>query len=472
MLKQEIKQKIQEIRNKFLLEAKYPNDDYKLLNKFFNDIYTDPSDVIFLAFDNNEEHTYFSFSASIINPTYSLYSTVPFWYYCEQFSEMNLNVFICPNSFRLPFKRKNCIHGTSCLFVDIDDHDVDFLGMDKNEIKEYLNINYPLTKKIMPAWVSKSGHGLHLYFVTERYNFYDDDKKQIDDYIVNYRNRLEKSLVTYFRGDVKCLDLPREMRLPFSFNCKKEKIQTILYNYEQNQFLAYEDMNIYLLDDEDVDLYFKTQNHLKHSKNKNASVRNTKIESKPVIKFTSLDVINYYFKHKIYKTKSSTYNIILDLEDYYNCRKGFEGFRNTFYFIYAVKLKQYGLNEEEALKRCFDLNNDNDFNNEIEYIVHYQYENNYKITNIKIHELLQFTELEINCFRCAYTEERKLLDKKKRLKKLSNKRKIERGFKNNKQLQIDIIKNNPELSRAELSNILGCSLSTISRIKRELKKVS
>lgn len=39
------------------------------------------------------------------------------------------------------------------------------------------------------------------------------------------------------------------------------------------------------------------------------------------------------------------------------------------------------------------------------------------ISNIKIYKLLQFAELEINCFRCAYTEERKLFDKKKRLKR-------------------------------------------------------
>ena len=56
--------------------------------------------------------------------------------------------------------------------------------------------------------------------------------------------------------------------------------------------------------------------------------------------------------------------------------------------------------------------------------------------------------------------------------KQNQKKADKRGFKDNKQLHIDIIKNTPELSRIELANILGCSLSTISRIKRELKKVS
>lgn len=44
---------------------------------------------------------------------------------------------------------------------------------------------------------------------------------------------------------------------------------------------------------------------------------------------------------------------------------------------------------------------------------------------------------------------------KRNVKKLSDKRKRERGFKDNKQLQMDVVKNNPDLSRAELSNILG-----------------
>lgn len=43
------------------------------------------------------------------------------------------------------------------------------------------------------------------------------------------------------------------------------------------------------------------------------------------------------------------------------------------------------------------------------------------------------------------------------------------GFKDNKQLQMDVVKNNPDLSRAELSNILGCSLCAISRIRLSLK---
>lgn len=58
---------------------------------------------------------------------------------------------------------------------------------------------------------------------------------------------------------------------------------------------------------------------------------------------------------------------------------------------------------------------------------------------------------------------------KRNVKKLSDKRKRERGFKDNKQLQMDVVKNNPDLSRAELSNILGCSICTISRIRLALK---
>ena len=180
--------------------------------------------------------------------------------------------------------------------------------------------------------------------------------------------------------------------------------------------------------------------------------------------------MKYYFTHKIYKTKNSTMNTILDLEDFYNSRKGYTGFRKDFFFIYVLRLKQFGFTDEECLSRCYDLNVSDDMLKEIDRIVKYQYEHDYKITNLKIHEHLKFTQFEINMFRCAYTPERQEIDKKNRLKKLSDKRKKERDVKGVKELQFDIVKNNPEMSRAELADILGVSIRTISNIRKELKE--
>ncbi len=472
LFKKFIREQLTKIRNDWYTEQQKINDDYILLNKFFNDIYQEPNDKIFLCFTKNK-HTYYPFSASIVNPTYSKESTVPFWYYCQRFSELDeMNVFICPNSFNLPKKKKNCVHQTNCLFVDIDDNEINFNDMTKDEVKNYLNDNYPLTKKVMPAWVTVSGHGLHLYFITETIEFYDTILKCVNYDEIDKRTRFEKSLITYFEADVKCLDLPREMRLPFSFNCKNnDRIPTKLYCYEENQYLFYDEMQIYLQDDEVVKEYFTTQNHLKFSKNKGSSTRTHKKENKlqGVVEIDSYLFKNYYFTHKLRKTNNSTMNTILDLEDYYKARWGFEGFRNDFYFCYVLRLKQFGFDKYDALLRCYDLNNDNDFAEEIEYIVNYHYEHNYKITNLKIHEHLKFSQLEINCFRCAYTEERKQIDKKKRLKRLSDKRKQERNVKSIKETQIDIIKNNPDMTRQELADILGISIRTVSNIKKQLK---
>lgn len=474
MLKQEIKEQITKIRSKWLLKNETPDENYKLLNQFFNDIYTDPQDTIFLCFTKNDEHTYYPFKSSIINTTYQKELTVPFWFYCKEFSNIDkMNVFICPNTFRFPRKKKNSVHQTNCLFCDIDDQKINFLEMSKDDIKKYLNNNYELTKQIMPAYIVVSGHGLHLYFVLDTVEFYDNILNEYNYAEIKQREIYTKSLITYFRADVKCSDLSREMRLPFSFNCKNnDRLQTKLYCYQENQFLTFNEMSIYLQSEEDVKKYFTEQNHLKHSKNKNASIRSKKeCDHVGVVSFSDIQIMKYYFKHKIYKTKSSTMNIILDLEDFYNARKGYKGFRKDFYFIYILKLKQFGYTEEECLKRCYDLNVSDDMISEIDRIVKYQYEHDYKITNLKIHEHLKFTQFEINIFRCAYTEDRKQLDKSKRLNRLSDKRKKERDVKNNKDLQIDIIKNNPDMSRSELANILGISIRTVSNIKKQLKEV-
>lgn len=472
MLKEEIKQKITDIRLKWISNNEIPNANFELLNNFFRDIYTDNQDTIFLCFTKNDEHTYYSFKASIIDTTYQIEWTVPFWFYCKEFIEFeNMNVFICPNSFRFPRKRKNAIHQTNCLFCDIDDHDVDFLSMTKKDIKDYLNKNYSLTNEIMPAYVVVSGHGLHLYFITETIEFYDTLLCRVNNYELEQREKLERSLITYFKADVKCLDLPREMRLPFSLNCKNDdRLQTKLYCYDDCQYLKHTEMSLYLQDEETVKDYFTTQNHLKHSKNKNASVRQKKEKlSSGVVEFSESQIMRYYFTHKIFKTKNSTMNTILDLEDFYRARDGFEGFRKDFFFIYILRLKQFKFNKQECYKRCFELERNIDMLKEIDRIIKYQYDHDYKISNLKIHEHLKFTQFEINMFRCAYTSERKEIDKKKRLKRLSDKRKEERDFKNTKELQLDIVKNNLDMSRQDLAEILGVSIRTISNLKKQIR---
>ncbi len=475
MFKHEIKDYIAKIRTKWLLKNEAPDNDYILLNQFFNDIYTDNQDTIFLCFTKDEEHTYYSFKSSIINPTYQEDLTVPFWFYCKEFSQIEgMNVFICPNTFRFPRKKKNAIHQTNCLFCDIDDKDINFIDMSKDEIKNYLNSNFPLTQKIMPAYVNVSGHGLHLYFVVDTLEFYDVVLNSINEDDLKTRENLERSLITYFKADVKCLDLPREMRLPFSFNFKNsEKLRTNLYCFEEGQYLTINEMSIYLQSKNDIDNYFTEQNHLKHGKNKGSSIRKKKDgEPSGVVSFAE-DQISYYYKNrKMKKTKNSTMNIILDLEDYYKARKGYTGFRKDFFFIYVLKLKQFGFAKDDCLYRCYELNYNEELVKEINRIVKYQYENDYKITNLKIHEHLKFTELEINLFRCAYTLERQELDKKNRLKRLSEKRKKERDVKNTKEFQIELVKNNPDMTRQDLADILGVSVRTISNIRKQLKDVA
>lgn len=476
MLIKEIEQKIKDIRQKWLLKNETPDDDFKLLNIFFNDIYTETQDNIFLCFTKHStepEHTYYAFKSSIICPTYQTELTVPFWFYCKEFINTEYDVFIVPNMTRYPKKRKTAISQSNCLFCDIDDKNVDFLSMTKDELKDYLNNNYELTKTIMPAYVTVSGHGLHLYFVTETKLFYDKNEQKYNNDVIDERQQLERSLIAYFDADVKCADLPHEMRLPFSYNHKNNECKkTKLLCFDKTQYLSYEEMSIYKQDDEFVDNYFTTQNHLKHSKNKNSTTRTTKAPKceSGVIAFDEWQVFEYYSKHKLYKTKSSTMNTILDLEDFYNARKGFTGFRKDFFFIYVLRLKQYGFDQDECLCRCYDLNNDNDMTKEIDRIIAYHYEHDYKITNLKIHEHLKFTQFEINCFRCAYTKERQAIDKKKRLKRLSDKRKKQRNVKERKDFQIDLIKNNPEMSRQDLADILGVSIRTISNIRKQLQE--
>ncbi len=202
------------------------------------------------------------------------------------------------------------------------------------------------------------------------------------------------------------------------------------------------------------------------------SVNKPKKEKKDNIIYENIDFnLSYITLEKDPKWRYK--NIVYDLHNYFVRRGGnIFGYRHKFAFINSVYLKKMLLTENdciEYLKKYFT----DSFYDELTIIVEDVYNHDYKLMrNTKIASWLDFTEIDINNSYAYYTEEKVKEQIKLNTIKQNQKKADKRGFKDNKQLQIDIIKNNLELSRAELSNILGCSLSTISRIKRELKNVS
>lgn len=396
----------------------------------------------------------------------------------------DINLYFSPVAYNGVRKDKNALF-TNCIYVDIDDVGVDISGFNKNDILSFLIEKYNVPESVLPCYISKSGHGLHLFFATTT----SKNSPERESYV--------RSLTTYFNGDLACIPISHVVRVPLSYNVKKEKVRSELFEINTSTDYSMERLNYFLLDNETIENYYKNsyeertkksnetrrKNQLtktekpKEPKTQNKKTKNKKNDFKtittPQIKKAESNLIekpktsSLTFNNN-YKKGRPNYNLLLDLHNFFVRHKGeIAGYRNNFVFIYSNVCKKIGVTINEC-KTNIDVYFPNEFNDEAKRIIENTYKKKgfYKFTNFKIAELLNFDENDVKRSYSAFSEERKIEAAKQRNKRKNEK--LKNKTKTKKDETKNFVRQNLNLSTKELAKHLQISERTIQRIKKEI----
>lgn len=216
---------------------------------------------IFVKYKEEEKFNRYCFTISKVNPKRK--TTCPVFYILYRLGKIEgFNLFITPNIFYKIYKKnkeekdiqgaKNdlvCISNT--YYIDIDDFDEDISTYDFKKINDYLHKTYDFIDLIYPTIIVKSGGGLHLYFKTvDTEDIYKSNEYSAETR--NKHNQIERILVSLFNADIKCKNLSRMLRVPYSFNYKAKynkprKIEIFFTDYyrEYNDIEYTEFLNDY-----------------------------------------------------------------------------------------------------------------------------------------------------------------------------------------------------------------------------------
>ncbi len=403
---------------------------------------------------------------------------------CEQ----EVNLYFSPVSYNGERKNKNALV-TNCIYVDIDDVGVDISGFNKDDIISFLIHNYNVPEALLPNYVVKSGHGLHLYFITETCGNTPERVSYVS------------SITTYFHGDLACMPISHVVRVPLSFNVKNKKVKSELFEVNTSTDYSFERLNFFILDQEIVESYYKKayadraqKSNETRQKNKRTNPpkqtetepktknKRTQVNSEPKLKESNnsikcvkreteliLNTIPKPLYYKNYYVNGHTnYNLLLDLHNYFVRHKGnIQGYRNNFIFIYSNICKNSNITIEYCKLKLEPYITD-DFEKEANRIIENTYKTNtvYKFTNFKIADLLNFDDYDIKNSYCAFSEERRIEATKQRNKRKNEKRKQKTQSK--KDNIKNFVKQNASWSTKKLAKQLQISERTVQRIRKQI----
>lgn len=363
----------------------------------------------------------------------------------------------------------------SCLFIDIDGDTIKKINLDLNAddktIVDHLFKIYPKLSDCKPAFIIKSGHGLHIYWKTPVFDLRDSLIRE------NVKTAT-KGLIAHFKADVRCTDIPRVMRCPESWNCKKdEKIKTKIIYENIDEIHGISDFSIFDSDFEEYKQSKSKANKKTKTEAKKKTQKIFKIENfeKPAVSdFSEPEKIkNRTFSKKPLNLKpSARYSRVLrDLKIFHDLRDGkIEGCRENWVFVNSVYFAKMGKTAEDAKDYILPFFEDSEFFDEAERTIENYFENskNYDFKNETIAEWFNFSEEEKSLMESFFDEEERKTRKREQNRKLSNKRRLQRGLlMKNKTEQLMFIERHPEMTNKELSEALKVSVRTIQNRKNE-----
>ena len=395
------------------------------------------------------------------------------------------NVFFSLTPYRFSRKKKAYATAVQGFFIDIDDLDFDVLAMTKEDIIDFLTDDYGVPKHLLPQYVSKSGHGLHLFYLL--YESLNDEP---------VREKYAESLVTHYMADFSSSRVTQNIRTPGSYNIKGTPIKTELVRINERSAFNLSDLDWFLKTKTEVDEHHQNDINKRAAKaratrEKNQAQRLANCEEtnprksykkrKTADKDTStkqevkkpepVDVSKLEYYHYFSK-KARNFNLIMDLHNYFIRHNGdIYGLRANFFTIMATYCTY--IMEEEQCKEFLCVYADDDFQSELEDIVAFVYkeareEKKYTYRYETIAKTLAFTQEDIDKSYCSFSEERRIQATKNRKKRAAEKKKAETAAK--RKSRNNYVKENYALSNAELAKILSVSERTISRIRATIRQ--
>jgi hypothetical protein len=177
-----------------------------------------------------------------------------------------------------------------------------------------------------------------------------------------------------------------------------------------------------------------------------------------------------------YKPENRTWNLLLDLHNFFIRHEGLLASRNMFFFIIANYLRCMGHPDYYAIKYC-DRYCDRAYRNEMINTIKATYHNEtkYQFTYGYIALALGFSDEDIELSYCNFSAERKKEAKRKN-NKLQYDRLLERTgkqrCKDKKACQLEYLKDNPETDEKAAMFILGIGRTTYYNLKKELRNAA
>ena len=396
------------------------------------------------------------------------------------------------------FKATNSLENLSainCITFDVDfNKDCDVLverfNGDTETMMEYI---LRTVNSILPVnAIVYSGNGVHLYYNLNN-EVIPQEIKEKKEKVLEYKNLCKTIANEFANYDIICDshvtgDVLRILRLPYSYNTKTD-------NYKQS-FIYYknycEPYDIrYLLERFNVKSDVTVQDLTSKSNNNNSS--NKKINHNGHFQVINNGYTVPNTDESLYTRSTQTKNYaqtvanrLKDIKKFTALKKDYEGRRNTLLSMTAIMLNDVNENEDNAfiynVEREIDIINGN-FSvpldeKEVKSIKENYQKYKYKTTNAYWAKLLGLTEIDM-----TYSKE--IIDKKeaKRRRKITEKRRNKKYYEKKKEITLNKKQEKNENENAlvtelikegktnkEIADKLGCSISTVKRIKARINK--
>ena len=175
----------------------------------------------------------------------------------------NYNVFFSLIPYRKKKKTKaNATHAQG-FFVDIDGLDFDVLSMTKEEVIDFLVTEYGVPENLLPQLVSKSGHGLHLF-----YWLCGPIKDE------NIRRKIAESLVTYYKADFCSSRITQNIRVIGSWNVKRTPVKTEYFMVNDRGGFFIDDFKHFVKTKEEIEEHKISENKKRAAKSAATRAKN------------------------------------------------------------------------------------------------------------------------------------------------------------------------------------------------------
>ena len=467
----------------------------KELTEFYNLIYPERSDTVYyrLFCQSPEANQCASFGMAdrdkFINTLMLL-------------SDYHLNVYYSPAAYK---EFEHCSENAKdvcCLIADIDETN-GFVPIEstKEEIINYIKNTYMLSANELPYYILCSGRGMHLIWITKQ-------KLTPEEF-----ESFQRSIATKFKSDFMCSSVAHLFRAPKSFNIKSTPVKTKLHKINPVEIDPYS-MDCFVAEESEVESYYDLCNKNKNEKSEATMAKNgTKRGRKPKPKTgkeaakgkakkkseadtkenkkekvmpenykgkeVTVENIHSVLNLRHYERGHNDINIAKDLIHYVIRRVGqVYGYRNKLTHLISNYLAPH-LKEEDLHELILQLFDD-EFADEAISIVDQAYINltkprkeeekhgpYYKYVYSDIAELLDFDQRDINESYSAFSEERRRIATRERVRR--HRAKKSQAIKERKEDQYEVVKNSNKTAK-ELAFFLGISERTVYRIRKQIRE--